>query len=93
MGRLTKADIHRALEALATALPPSGVAAELWIVGGAAIVLLYGARDTTKDVDAFHRLLGRLVVDDGLAVERVAVADDDVQAVYRYLIEGEGEAR
>ncbi len=47
----------------------------------------------TKDVDAFHRLLGRLVVDDGLAVERVAVADDDVQAVYRYLIEGEGEAR
>lgn len=53
MGRLTKADIHRALEALATALPPSGVAAELWIVGGAAIVLLYGARDTTKDVDAF----------------------------------------
>ena len=53
MERLTKADIRRALEALAAALPPDAAAAELWVVGGAAMVLLYEARETTKDVDAF----------------------------------------
>lgn len=53
MERLTRADIRRALEALAAALPIAAAPRELWIVGGAALVLLYGARDTTKDVDAF----------------------------------------
>ena len=53
MERLTSADIRRALEALAAALPASAAPRELWIVGGAALVLLYEARDTTKDVDAF----------------------------------------
>jgi predicted nucleotidyltransferase len=51
--RLTQTDIRRALDALAAALPASGAPRELWIVGGAALVLLYGARETTKDVDAF----------------------------------------
>lgn len=50
---LSKHDILRALETLAAALPPAGPARELWIVGGAAMVLLYDARETTKDVDAF----------------------------------------
>jgi len=53
MERLTKADIRRALEALARALPPSASVRELRVVGGAAVVLLYDARETTKDVDAF----------------------------------------
>jgi hypothetical protein len=53
MERLSKADIRRALEALATALPASDAPREMWVVGGAALVLLYGARETTKDVDAF----------------------------------------
>ena len=39
-----KADIRRALEALAAALPPSDSMRELWVVGGAAVVLLYDAR-------------------------------------------------
>ncbi len=51
--RLGRADIRRALEALAAELPNAPAPRELWIVGGAAMVLLYGARDTTKDVDAF----------------------------------------
>lgn len=53
MERLTRAGIRRALQALASALPITSAPRELWIVGGAALVLLYGARDTTKDVDAF----------------------------------------
>ena len=53
MERLTEADIRRALEALAGELPAVSAPRELWIVGGAAMVLLYGARETTKDVDAF----------------------------------------
>jgi hypothetical protein len=53
MERLTEADIRRALETLAALLPARGAPLELWIVGGAALVLLYGARETTKDVDAF----------------------------------------
>lgn len=53
MGRLTEADIRRALEALAAELPIGPSPRELWIVGGAAMVLLYGAREATKDVDAF----------------------------------------
>ncbi len=52
MERLTKPQILRALEALADALP-AGTRTELWVVGGAALVLLYEARETTRDVDAF----------------------------------------
>jgi hypothetical protein len=53
MERLTKDAIRRALGALAAALPSADAPRELWVVGGAALVLLYDARETTKDVDAF----------------------------------------
>jgi hypothetical protein len=53
MERLNKGDIRRALEALGAALPGSPSGRELWVVGGAAVVLLYEARESTKDVDAF----------------------------------------
>jgi predicted nucleotidyltransferase len=53
MGRgLTKADILGALEALAGALTAAHERHTLVVVGGAAMVLLYGARESTKDVDA-----------------------------------------
>lgn len=41
------------MEMLARELPPSEPPTELVVIGGAALVLLYGARETTKDVDAF----------------------------------------
>ena len=53
MERLTKEAIRRALGALGAALPNAGAPRELWVVGGAALVLLYDARETTKGVDAF----------------------------------------
>jgi ABC-2 type transport system ATP-binding protein len=44
----------------------------------------------TRDPDRFYRLINRAVVEDGLEIEAVAPADDDVGAVYQYLIGSEG---
>jgi hypothetical protein len=41
------------MDALATELAAASQHCELFLVGGAALVLLYGAREATKDVDAF----------------------------------------
>ena len=44
----------------------------------------------TRDADNFYLLLNRVILDSGLVVESVAPADDDVNAVYQYLIGAEG---
>jgi ABC-2 type transport system ATP-binding protein len=44
----------------------------------------------TTDADGFYLLLNRIVLANGLEVESVAPADDDVNSVYQYLIGGEG---
>lgn len=44
----------------------------------------------TRDADSFYLLLNRVILDTGLIVESVAPADDDVNAVYQYLIGAEG---
>lgn len=48
-------DIRGALAALGAELASSGRRHELALVGGAAVVLLYGERQATKDVDAVVR--------------------------------------
>jgi hypothetical protein len=48
---LSREDIRRALLALAGELQGTSERCEIVIVGGAAVVLLYGAREATKDVD------------------------------------------
>lgn len=50
---LSADDIKQAFEALARELEDKGTRAELVIIGGAALVLLFHARESTKDVDAF----------------------------------------
>ena len=45
----------------------------------------------TRDADRFYLLLNRLVLEHDLEVERVAPADDDVHAVYQYLVREEEE--
>ncbi len=50
---LSRDDIRRALLALAGELEGMPVRCEIVVVGGAALVLLFGAREATKDVDVF----------------------------------------
>lgn len=47
----------------------------------------------TRDADRFYLLLNRVVLEGGLNVESVAPVDDDLRAVYGYLIDSEGTAR
>jgi ABC-2 type transport system ATP-binding protein len=52
-----------------------------------------GLHVRTTEPAGVHRLLNRIVVRDGLRVEALGPADDDVHAVYEYLIGDDGEAR
>jgi ABC-2 type transport system ATP-binding protein len=45
----------------------------------------------TRDADNFHLVLNDIVMETGLAVEAVAPADADVNAVYQYLIGSNGD--
>ena len=47
---------------------------------------------STREPGRFFLDLNRWVLDLNLAVDSVAPADDDVKALYEYLIEGEGRA-
>ena len=49
---LSKDSILQALRALSEEIPLSEPPPEILLMGGAAIVLLYGARESTRDVDA-----------------------------------------
>jgi hypothetical protein len=51
---LTRGVIVNALELLAHQLPSDEPRVDLIIVGGAAMVLLFSARDSTRDVDGFQ---------------------------------------
>jgi hypothetical protein len=55
MGLLSRSDILRAFEVLARELDRAGATSrdEILVAGGAAVVVHYGTREATKDVDAF----------------------------------------
>jgi ABC-2 type transport system ATP-binding protein len=46
---------------------------------------------STRDADRFYLLLNRIVLEQGMAIEAVAPADEDVHAVYDYLVGSGGE--
>jgi ABC-2 type transport system ATP-binding protein len=46
----------------------------------------------TRDADKFYRMLNHIALD-GFTVESVAPADDNVNALYEYLIGGEEPSR
>ena len=53
--RLTGADIRRLLQLLDAELAREGVEGEIYLVGGAVMCLVFGARAATRDVDAEFR--------------------------------------
>ena len=52
---LTRADIRRLLESLNSELATEDVEAEVYLVGGAVMCLIFDARPATRDVDAVFR--------------------------------------
>jgi ABC-2 type transport system ATP-binding protein len=44
----------------------------------------------TRDADRFYTALNLIIVEEGITIESVAPADDDVLSVYQYLIGSEG---
>jgi len=44
----------------------------------------------TRNADAFYQLLNRVVVENGINIESVSPVDDDLNAVYHYLIGSNG---
>jgi len=47
----------------------------------------------TKDADKFYLMFNKLVIENDWGIESVAPADDDLNAVYQYLIGSEGEGK
>jgi ABC-2 type transport system ATP-binding protein len=47
---------------------------------------------STRDSDRFYLVLNEILMEEGLAVEHVSPADENVDAVYQYLIGQEGES-
>jgi ABC-2 type transport system ATP-binding protein len=73
---------------------PSLVASRIFELDSAVEIRIHDDRQgllvQTRDADKFYLLLNRLVLEHDLTLEAVAPADEDVQAVYKYLIEKEG---
>jgi len=73
---------------------PSLVASRIFELDSAVEIKIHDDRRGllvhTRDADKFYLLLNRLVLEHELELEAVTPADEDVQAVYKYLIEQEG---
>ena len=44
----------------------------------------------TRNAERFYAVMQQLVLEEGLEIESVGPADDNVQAVYQYLVGSEG---
>jgi ABC-2 type transport system ATP-binding protein len=51
-----------------------------------------GLMVSTRDSDRFYLVLNEILMEEGLAVDHVSPADENVDAVYQYLIGQEGES-
>ena len=73
---------------------PSLVASRIFELDSAVEIKIHednrGLLIHTRDSEKFYLLVNRLVMEYGLDLEAVSPADEDVQAVYKYLIESDG---
>jgi len=81
------------LKILIRCTQPSLVASRMFDQDGAVEVHIHddgrGLLVSTRDADRFFLILNRIVLENDIDVEAVTPADEDVQAVYRYLIGSE----
>ncbi len=84
--------VERPMQVLVRCDRPGALAARLFSEGLVTEVELHedglGLLARTRTPDRFFLSLNEAVLADGLEVDTVTPADDDVKAVYRYLIEG-----
>ncbi|REJ81141.1 MAG: ABC transporter ATP-binding protein [Acidobacteria bacterium] len=82
------------LQILVRCSDPKRVATAVFERDSATEVLMHddggGLHLRTRDPDRFYDLMSTLVLDEGLEIESVGPADDNVQAVYQYLVGNEG---
>jgi ABC-2 type transport system ATP-binding protein len=52
----------------------------------------HGVFIKTQNAETFYQLLNRIVVESGMSIETVTPVDDDLNAVYHYLIGASGQA-
>jgi ABC-2 type transport system ATP-binding protein len=75
---------------------PQVVAARIFELDSAVEARLHpdalGLVVATKNPDRFYEMLSRIVLEHGISVEAVAPADEDVNAVYQYLVGSNGGA-
>ncbi len=74
----------------------SELAAKLFAAGQIVEATLHEDRHgvfiKTRNADTFYALLNRIVVESGMNIETVTPVDDDLSAVYHYLIGASGQA-
>ncbi|MBQ73881.1 MAG: hypothetical protein CMQ20_02510 [Gammaproteobacteria bacterium] len=69
---LDRANIRKLLELLNAELRQTGIAGELYLVGGAVMCIVFNARESTKDLDAFFEPMEAVRE----AARRVAIGHD-----------------
>lgn len=91
-----RGEVTRPMQVMLRCTEPGQLAARLVQLDHVVEVQLHedggGLHLRTRDADGFYALLGRIIVEEGLAIETVTPLDDDVHAVYEYLIGGDGDA-
>ena len=75
---------------------PSAVAARVFLQDSVVEVKIHadgrGLLVSTRNADQFYTLLNRIVLENNIAVESVAPADENIHAVYQYLVGSNGGA-
>jgi hypothetical protein len=91
--RFTRAEIVKALQALGDELTRKGVRGQIFIVGGAAIVLAYSTRRVTKDIDAVFEPKSSIYEAAAKVAEELGLPEDWLNDAAKGFMPGEDDDR